>query len=233
MTTVRHILQAGAWLLPASVAKNFVLRRLGHNVHSGARAAPNIVWKVAAIELRKGSRIGKWNVVKNMRRVCLAEHAMIGRMNLVSAHPAYVRLLPDGGVLELGAHGKIMSRHQLDCSARVDVGAFASMAGHESRVLTHSVDLRNNAQTATPVRIGDRSFVSSRCLILGGAALPARSVLAAGGVLVRGTRTESGMYAGVPARRIKAVEGAWFDRDKGETRRIVVDTPDGTVERTF
>lgn len=233
MSTVRYILQAGVWILPASAAKNFALRRLGHNVHPRARAASNVVWKVSSVELGAESRIGKWNVVKNMRRVRLADGAMIGRMNLISAPPVYVRLLPDGGVLDVGAHGKIMSRHQLDCSARVEVGSFASLAGHESRILTHSVDLRENAQTAVPVRIGERSFVASRCLILGGAVLPGRSVLAAGAVLVQGNGVKPGMYAGVPARWVTEVEGAWFDRDEGETRHVVVHTPDGIVEQAF
>lgn len=230
---IRDAARAAVWLLPASQAKNFVLRRLGHNVHPHARARSNFVWKVEAMELGNGSRIGRWNIVKNMKRVRLGGRAVIAHMNLISAHPVYVRGLPDGGVLEVGAHATVMSRHSLDCSARVDIGPFVCMAGHDTRIVTHSIDLKTDTQAAIPVCIGERSFVATRCVLLGGGVVPARSVLAAGAVLVGGANTEPGLYAGVPARRVKDIDGAWFDRDQGETRRIVVETPDGMVERAF
>lgn len=233
--TLKNLLRMAIWALPPSTAKNFALRRLGHAVHPRARAGSNIVWKVDSIELDADSRIGKWNVVKNMRRVRIGTHGMIGRMNLISAHPVYVRALPDGGVLDVGPHAKIMSRHQLDCSACVRIGAFASLAGTESRILTHSVDLSINAQTANPVRVGERAFVASRALLLGGSRLPERSVLAAGAVLARAKADEQrpGLYAGVPARWVREANGAWFDRTEGETRRVVITRKDGISEHHF
>lgn len=233
--TVKNLLRTAVWILPPSAAKNVMLRRLGHAVHPRARAGSNLVWKVDSFELAADSRIGKWNVVKNMRRVKIGPHAMIGRMNLISAHPVYVRVLPDGGVLDVGPHAKIMSRHQLDCSACVTIGEFSSLAGTESRVLTHSVDLTINAQTAEPVRVGERAFVASRALLLGGARLPDRSVLAAGGVLARAKDDDppSGLYAGVPARWAREVSGAWFGRSEGETRRVVITRNDGVSEHRF
>ena len=229
---VRSVALLFVWLLPASTAKNALLRALGHAVDARATARANVVWRVGRFTMAPGARIGRWNVFKNIRDVHIGESAAIGRWNLVSAHPVFVRLLPEGASLRLDAHAKITSRHQLDCSGSVTLGAFASLAGHQSRVMSHSVDLLHDAQAAFPVRIGERSFVGTRVLILGGAVLPARSVLGAGSVLLR-SRTEhpeSGLWAGVPARHRGPVSGAWFDRDRTSTDDVWLPDTDTIVK---
>ncbi|SDQ97461.1 hypothetical protein [Microbacterium sp. cf332] len=227
---VRDLLRLALWLLPASPVKNALLRRAGHRVHPTARARASIVWRAASVELGPGSSFGSANVVKNMREIRLGRDAMIGRWNLISSHPSFIRHLPEGGVLVLGDHAKITSRHQLDCSGSVRLGAFASMAGHQSRVMSHSVDLRRNAQAAFPVAIGERAFVGTRVLILGGAVLPRRSVLGAGSVLTRARGVpDPGLWAGVPATRRGDVSGAWFDRDETSTHDLWIAETDTIV----
>ncbi|QLD12319.1 acyltransferase [Microbacterium oleivorans] len=227
---VRDLLLLALWLLPASQVKNALLRRAGHRVHPAARARSSIVWRVRSFELGPRASFGSANVVKNMSRISLGADAMIGRWNLMSSHPLFVRHLPGGGSLILGDHAKITSRHQLDCSGSVTLGAFASIAGHQSRVMSHSVDLTRNAQAAFPVVIGERSFVGTRVLILGGAMLPPRSVLGAGSVLTRSRPDpEPGLWAGVPARHRGAVSGAWFDRDETSTHDLWIPETDTIV----
>ncbi|MCR2823964.1 acyltransferase [Microbacterium sp. zg.Y909] len=220
------------WVLPASGAKNALLRALGHAVDARATARSNLVWRVGRFTVAPDARVGRWNVFKNLREVRLGESAAIGRWNLFSAHPVFVRLLPDGASLRLDSHAKITSRHQLDCSGSVTLGAFASLAGHQSRVMSHSVDLAHDAQAAFPVRIGERSFVGTRVLILGGAVLPARSVLGAGSVLVRSRAAdpEPGLWAGVPARHRGPVSGAWFDRERTSTGDVWLADTDTIVK---
>ena len=229
---VRSVALLVVWMLPASTAKNALLRALGHAVHARATARSNLVWRVDGFAMAPDARIGRWNVFKNISAVHIGESAAIGRWNLVSAHPVFVRLLPGGASLRLDAHAKITSRHQLDCSGSVTLGAFASLAGHQSRVMSHSVDLRHDAQAALPVRIGERSFVGTRALILGGAVLPPRSVLGAGSVLVRSREDdpESGLWAGVPARHRGPVSGAWFDRDRTSTSDVWLTESDTIVK---
>lgn len=229
---IRDLARLALWLLPAGRVKNALLRRAGHRIHPTARARSSVVWRVASFEMAAGSSFGSANVVKNMREIRLGESAMIGRWNLVSSHPLFVRHLPHGGSLVLGSHAKVTSRHQLDCSGSVSLGAFASMAGHQSRVMSHSVDLVRNAQAAFPVVIGERSFVGTRVLILGGATLPARSVLGAGSVLTRSRPDpEPGLWAGVPARLRGPVSGAWFDRAETSTHDLWIAETD-TIVRT-
>lgn len=234
MTGLREFARSALWLLPAGRLKNRLLSGLGHRIHPSARAEPNVVLRVTSVTLEAGAFLGRWNLIKDMRSVIVKENAAIGRMNLISSHPVYKRLYRDGAELELGVHAKITSRHQLDCSGSLRIGAFASIAGHETKVLSHSIDVRLDAQVAYPVVIGARSFVGARSLILGGAALPDSSVLAAGSTLIRSRAPgESGLWAGVPAVLRGPVSGRWFTRQTTGTTRVHVPSTGETVEDAF
>lgn len=231
MNTSKAAILMMVWLLPASRSKNRALRRLGHAVDDSARARSNLVWKVTAVSLASGARIGKWNLIKNMRLVSIGRGASVGRLNVISAHPVYARLYPSGASLTVGANAYITSRHQMDCSGSLSLGEFSAIAGHDSRVLSHSIDLQKDAQVAYPVVIGERSFVGTRCLLLGGAALPSHSVLAAGSVLTRSTDGgESGLWAGAPAKYKRPVTGAWFQRTSMSTNRVYIPDTGKTIE---
>jgi acetyltransferase-like isoleucine patch superfamily enzyme len=165
----------------------------------------------------------RWNLIKNMRAVNIGAGASIGQLNVISSHPVYKRLYPEGAELTLEPHSKITSRHQLDCSGSVLMGEYSSMAGHQTRVLSHSVDVRHDVQVAHPITIGARSFVGARCLLLGGSILPERSVLGAGSVL---TKTQDirppGLWAGVPATLRGPVDGKWFSRTATGTTSVFI-----------
>lgn len=226
---MRDLMLLVLWLLPASRAKNRLLTMFGHRVSPAASARSNLVWKVRSFEMAPHARINRWNLIKGIRSVRLAPYATIGRNNIISAHSSYSQL-PGGAHLHLGEHSYVTSRHSIDCSGSLTLGAYAALAGFGSQVLTHSIDLTRDAQTAYPVTIGERSFVGARCLLLGGARLPARSVLAAGSVLTDAVRTQQGLWAGVPAKYKSAVEGRWFDRTVGETLDLYVPESDHTIE---
>jgi acetyltransferase-like isoleucine patch superfamily enzyme len=231
MNRLRTLVVAFAWILPASQTKNRLLRRLGHSVHPSAIARSNFVLKVTRITMGPGSRIGRWNVIKDLRLVSIGERSSVGRLNVISSHPVYKRLYPDGASLVVKSNAFITSRHQLDCSGSITLGSFSTIAGHETKILTHSIDVREDVQVAHPVVIGDRSFVGARCLILGGASLPDRSVLAAGSVFARSKSVgEPGLYAGVPARFRGPVEGKWFSRATTGTSRVFIPTTGTTIE---
>jgi len=231
---LRTLIGAAVWLLPAGSAKNRALRRLGHRIDRTAVVRPSLVLRVGRVTMAPRSRIGRWNLFKDLSEVSLDEGATIGRFNLVSSHPVYRRLYRHGARLTMGPGSKITSRHQLDCSGSMELGALSSIAGQDTRVLSHSVDLRRDAQAAWPVVIGERSFVGARCLILGGAELPPRSVLAAGSVLPRAREPRSpGLWAGAPAALRGPVDGAWFDRVAGHTRRVFDPSSGEVVEDAF
>lgn len=222
----RGVAQTLVWLLPASPLKNRLLRRLGHRVDATAYAGQCLVWRVPYITLEDGSRVSSFSMIKNLSELHLGPGSLLAGYNLVSSHPVFVRLYNSGGSLVLSEQAAITTRHTLDCSGGVTLGPFSLIAGHGTQVLSHSIDLRRNAQSARPVSIGERSFVGSGCVILGGGGLPARSVLAAGSVLVgSGECLRGGLYAGVPARWKSEIGGDWFDRSTEATRDVFI--PDG------
>ena len=234
MNKIKRLIVTAVWLLPASGAKNGLLRRLGHRIHASATARSNIVLKVTSFTMEPGSRIGKWNVIKDLRSVSIGNASSIGRLNVISSHPVYKRLYTDGASLSLGDNAFITSRHQFDCSGSITVGAFSSVAGHQTKFLSHSIDVAKDVQVAYPIVIGERSFVGARCLILGGAVLPAHSVLAAGSVLARSRAGgESGLWAGVPAKFRGPVGGEWFTRAATGTSRVFIPSTGETVENAI
>lgn len=228
MVRMRTVILLMVWLLPAGRMKNAVLRACGHAVHRTAIARANLVWRVAAFEIGVGGRVDRGNVFKNLRHVRVGPGASIGRWNSFSTHPAFARLLPSGARLTLDGRSYITSRHQIDCSGSLHVGELAAVAGHQTKVLTHSIDLERNAQSARAVVIGPRTFIGARCLLLGGAEMPERSVLAAGSVLTpQHAEREPGLWAGVPAKFKRPIEGAWFDRTERGTSDVYI--PDSGV----
>lgn len=218
------------WLLPKSKTKNRALTRLGHPVHDSASARTNVVWDVDRVELGPGARINRFNILRHLSLVRVGDAGSIGRFNTISAFPAFRAFREDGGSIVLDDHATLTSRHKLDCSARISLGRFSMVGGNGSSIMTHALDLARNAQDAKPVTVGERSFVSTRCIILGGAALPSSSVLGAGAVLVKDySGSEPGLYAGVPARRVSEVSGDWFTRTSTATRRLVSRTSEETT----
>lgn len=234
MPQPKVVLRALVCVLPASNVKKWLLRKVGYAVHPTATVRSSLVWKVDHFDIGPGSTFGRYNLVKNVRRVSLGRQASIGRMNLISAHPVYKKLYADGAELILGDHAVITSRHSIDCSGAVTLGDYAGLFGHRSTALSHSIDLRRDAQAAAPIIIGARCFVGTNCLLLGGAKLPERSVLAAGSTLVRAKgEQESGLWGGSPARRLADVDGTWFERTETHTSRVWVPETDHIVEKAF
>ena len=228
------VLRALVFALPASSVKKWLLRKVGYAVHPTATVRSSLVWKVDQFEIGPGATFGRYNLVKNVRKVSLGRQASIGRMNLISAHPVYKRLYAEGAALTLGDHAVITSRHSIDCSGAVTLGEYAGIFGHRSTALSHSIDLRRDAQAAAPITIGAKCFVGTNCLLLGGAELPERSVLAAGSTLVRAKGEQTpGLWAGIPARRVADVDGQWFDRTETHTMRVWVPQEDNIVEKAF
>lgn len=114
-------------------------------------------------------------------------------------------------------HASISSQHRLDCSDRITLGPFSTLAGWNSQVLTHSINLESSRQECAPVTIGAYSFVGTQSVLLAGTSLPARSVLGAGSVLQRAYEEEFFLYAGVPAKPVKALsqDMKYFHREIG------------------
>jgi acetyltransferase-like isoleucine patch superfamily enzyme len=168
------------------------------------------------------ARIDHLTVCKDVDSLELGAHAHIGRLNWISGfpprHPLHFAHLPDRRPeLVLGEHASITNRHLIDCTDRVSIGAFATVAGYRSQLLTHSIDIEDGRQSAAPLRIGGHCFVGTGSVILGGSILPDHSVLGANSLLNKAHAAPYCLYAGVPAARVKDLDHAsrYFSRARG------------------
>lgn len=167
--------------------------------------------------------IGHFNVVIHLDSVHLKTHSTIGRSNWVTGFPSgtaspHFRHQPARqSRLVLGDSAAVTKNHHLDCTNAIEIGCFATVAGYQSQFLTHSIDLVENRQSSAPISIGDYTFVGTNSVILGGAVLPAYSVLGAKSLLNKPHTEEWMLYGGVPARALSKIPATakYFTRTEG------------------
>jgi hypothetical protein len=186
-------------LLPWAL-KRVVLRSVyGYDVHATARIG--VAWVFPArLVMGAHSRIDHLTVCKGMELVSIGERGNVG-LNWISAYPLdlpphFTHLTARNAHLIVEEHASITNRHIIECTEEVGIGAFATLAGFRSQILTHSIDLAACRQDAKPVRIGRYCFV---------------------GTAVRISLVQQRLYAGVPAKAVSQLDPGmkYFTRTDG------------------
>jgi acetyltransferase-like isoleucine patch superfamily enzyme len=200
-------------VLPASSVKNVLLRWLGWDVHKSARIGPSLILGVDRLVAGANSTVGPFNVLRDLTLVALGEHATLGQWNWISAAKPLVRDAPTGQFL-IGEHSALTSRHYVDCSGGVVIGAFSTVAGVRSTFITHGINWRSSRQTVRSISIGDHCLVSSNVNLTPGVKLPSNSVVGMGATLSGGGEPGQ-LWVQDRARFVKPVAGAYFTRSIG------------------
>ena len=219
----------GQTLIKATIAalpwplKRLLLQRLfGYHLDPGARIG--LAWVYPRrLSMAAGSRIDALTVAIHLDELNMGEMASIGRGNWITGFatgtdsPHFAHQPDRCAALLLGDHAAITKNHHIDCTNRISIGPFTTIAGYRSQLLSHSIDLQHNRQHSEPITIGAYCFVGSNCVILGGSVLPDHSVLGALSLLNKAHSQPWSLYAGQPARRLKAIEAgaAYFSRRQG------------------
>ncbi len=207
--------------LPWSIRRALLEPQFGYSIHPSSRIG--FAWIFPArLVLEASATIGHLTVCKGLALLHLGEHSSIGRGNWITGFPRegarHFRSETDRRPeLVVGAHSAITNRHLLDCTNAVTIGSFTTLAGFQSQILTHSIDLEQNRQASAPVRIGDRCFLGTNCVLLGGSVLPDHSVLGAKSLLNKSFTESHTLYGGVPARPLKKLSPdlGYFKRTEG------------------
>lgn len=207
--------------LPWSIRRALLQQYFGYSIHPSSRIG--FAWIFPSrLVLEANASIGHMTVCKGLSLLYLGQHASIGRGNWITGFPVegarhFISDSERRPELVVGAHTAITNRHLLDCTNAVTIGKFTTLAGFQSQILTHSIDLEQNRQASAPVRIGDRCFVGTNCVLLGGSTLPDHSVLGAKSLLNKSFTESHTLYGGVPARALKklAPDLAYFHRPEG------------------
>lgn len=196
--------------LPWKIKRFLLVHVWKYEIHPTARIGLSYIFPKKLI-MEEGAWIGMFNVAIHLDKIHMYKNSTIGRSNWITgfhtgtgaryfAHDKERR-----SELIIGKETAITKNHHFDCTNRIMIGDFVTIAGYRSQFLTHSVDVYKNRQDSHPIIIGDYCFVSTSVVILGGATLPAYSVLAAGAVLGKKYEQEWIAYGGVPARPIKEI----------------------------
>jgi acetyltransferase-like isoleucine patch superfamily enzyme len=207
--------------MPAAARRSFLEKQFGYQIHPTCRLG--LCWIASTrLIMEEGSEIGHFTICKNIDLLHLKPHASIGRGNWITGFPLglsahFAEESDRRPELILGEHSAITHRHLIDCTNSVTIGRFTIMAGFQSQILTHSIDLERNRQASSPVRIGDYCFVGTNSVLLPGSGLPDYSVLGAKSLLNRAFTDSYRLYGGVPAQPIKQLPAdyAYFHRSQG------------------
>ncbi len=217
---MKKLLSLAVVLLPWKLKRWALQRFWGYELAPDARIGLSYIFP-GELVMASQSRIGHLNVAIHLGRVQCGEHSIIDRGNWITGHP------PQGAHFRqregrdpsfiLGAHAAVTKSHIIDCTDRVEIGPFTTVAGYHSQFITHGIDLDSSRQDCRPIRIGAYCLVGTRVTVIGGAQLPDRSVLGGGSLLNKAHTEECTLYAGQPALRRKALDpqAAYFTRQSG------------------
>jgi acetyltransferase-like isoleucine patch superfamily enzyme len=214
------VLKATIAALPWRLKRPLLQRLFGYQLDPSARIG--LAWVYPRrLRMAAGSRIDALAVAIHLDQLIMGEMASIGRGNWITGFatgtdsPHFAHQPHRRAELLLGEHSAITKNHHIDCTNLISIGPFTTIAGYHSQLLSHSIDLQHNRQHSEPITIGAYCFVGSNCVILGGSVLPHHSVLGALSLLNKVHSQPWSLYAGQPARRLKAIEGAYFSREQG------------------
>jgi acetyltransferase-like isoleucine patch superfamily enzyme len=210
-----------SFALPWGARRRCLERWFGYSIHPSSRIG--LAWICPRrLVMEENSRIGHLTVCKNIDLLHLGPHALIGQLNWITGFPLgtgrhFAHQTDRQPELVLEAHAGISSRHLIDCTSRVRIGAFATIGGFHSQLLTHSIDLAASRQSSEPIEIGEYCFLGTNCVVLGGSSLPHHSVLGAKSLLNKKWDAPFHLYGGVPAKPLKELpqEMEYFRRKEG------------------
>jgi len=219
---MRQLLKPWIVLLPWPLKRQLLQRLFCYRLASTARIG--LAWVYPRqLSMAAGSRIDHFTVAVNLDSLQMGEEASIGRSNWITGFPTgtgadHFSHQPERRAeLRLGEHAAITKHHHIDCTNRIDIGPFTTLAGYRSQLLSHSIDLHNNRQHSEPIVIGAYCFVGSNCVILGGSVLPDHCVLGALSLLNKALSDPWCLYAGQPASLRKPIDpdASYFHRTSG------------------
>ena len=172
-----------------------------------------------------GASIGPLNVIRDLEELRLAEGASIATRNWITGLPRCAEPADDvfphspnrRPSLVMGKHAMITVAHDIDCSDRVEIGDYSSLAGFRCTILTHSLNLVRDRFVTGPVEIGAHSAVMSGSTLLSGTRVPPRCIVSAGSVVNTPLTEELTFYSGNPAEAVRSLPDTlgFFHRGEG------------------
>lgn len=196
-------------ILPWKLRRFLLIKIFGYEIDPKAKIGLSYIYPDKLV-MKRGAYIGHLNVAIHLHAIVMDENSCIVQQNWITGFPlkdqtyfaAYTNRSPE---LFMGKEAAISKKHLIDCTDKVSIGAYTSIGGYNTQILTHSTSLEKNDQSCAPIIIGHHCFIGTRSIILPGSVLPNQSVLGAGALLQKKFTEPFSLYGGVPAKFIKKV----------------------------
>lgn len=210
-------------VLPWKLKRFCLIKIFNFEIDKTARIGFSWIYPTKLI-MKKYASINHLSVAIHLDTIEIKECSSIGRGNWItgfstiskSKHFAHQKGERSASLI-IGIHSAITKNHHLDCTSQIFIGNFSTIAGYDSQLLTHSINIIKGIQDSSPIIIGDYCFIGTNCTILGGANLPSYSVLGAKSLLNKKYSQTHNLYGGVPAILIKSIskDAKYFNREIG------------------
>ncbi|MEL7160179.1 MAG: acyltransferase [Bacteroidota bacterium] len=219
---LRRLLQGITLLFPWRLKRAVLVRFFGYELAADARIG--LAWVFPAhLRMESGARIDHFTVAIHLDEISLGENAKIGRGNWITGMSTkndsrHFRHQEDRrAALIVEREAAITKNHHLDCTNLISIGAFTTIAGYHTQLLTHSINVLEGRQDSAPIEIGSYCFVGTNSVVLGGSSLPDYSVLGAKSLLNKPFRDSHTLYGGVAAKPLRELprNAKYFTRQTG------------------
>lgn len=194
---------------PWTIRRRVLNKLFGYKIHSNAKIGFSII-APKQLEMGTGAYIGHLNMCKGLDLLKINEYGIIENLNWITgmpmSKPFFRHQKKRNPSLVIKKHAAITSRHFIDCTDKITIGQFTTIAGYRSQLLTHSIDLTESKQDCAPISIGKYCFVGTGCVILPGSSIGNYCVLGGLSLLNKNYQDEYILYGGVPAIKIKELE---------------------------
>jgi len=216
------LLKLVTFFFPWTIRRILLNKCFGYKIDKKAKIGMSWIFP-KDLSMASGATIGHFTVAINLDRIEMGPDTIIGRGNWItgfptdSSSPHFRHQTNRKARLILMNSAAITKNHHIDCTNLIQIGRFSTIAGYQSQLLTHSINVRNNQQDSAPIYIGDYTFIGTNVVILGGSSLPNYSVLGAKSLLNKSFTKQWTLYAGVPAQAVQDIpsDSKYFHRTQG------------------
>ena len=219
---MKTLLKVLTLFMPWFIRRRVLNRFFGFEIHKTARIGLSWIYP-KKLKMGPGSRIDLFTVAIHLDAIEMQDGAMIGRNNWITGFASgtgsrhFVHQPNRVSKLFMGQQSMVTKNHHIDCTNRIDIGKFATIAGYGTQLLTHSIDVYENRQDSKPIIIGNFAFIGTSSVILGGAVIPDFCLLSAKSLLNKAFTESWKIYGGVPAKVLSEIpkDAGYFTRKSG------------------
>ncbi|HEY6400005.1 MAG TPA: hypothetical protein VI479_01260 [Blastocatellia bacterium] len=152
------------------------------------------------VSIGRHVEIGPLNLFRGGARLQMGDYSQVLRLNVINAIPDNDVTPPPDSSFYLGYGSVITAEHRIDFTDRVRIGRRSIIGGRNSSLWTH------NRKSGAGIEIGDYCYIGSEIRMAPGSRIPDCSIVGLGAVVAGPLPESYSLFAGVPARRRRALD---------------------------